>query len=290
MGATTGGVTSIGGAELLIASLLMLVAGFASYRMKLGMAKDIVVSMVRLFLQLLALGFVLRWVFGNQTWWLVLLILLVMVASATQIASTRVTKAPGGLKPAMFLSLFVTGLTMAFVVTGLIIRVKPWYGARTVIPIAGMILGNSMSAMAVALDRLFADMDSRTDEILALTALGATAREAAQRSIRNSIRAGLIPTLASMAAAGVVFIPGMMTGQILAGADPLEAAKYQIVVLLMVSASTTACNMLAVLLTYRRRFDVEGFFIEAGMRDPEEGTRRGLKPWFGKRSNSKASR
>jgi putative ABC transport system permease protein len=161
------------------------------------------------------------------------------------------------------------------------------YGARVVIPIAGMILGNSMSAMAVALDRLFADMDSRVDEILALTALGATALEAAQPSIRSSIRAGLIPTLASMAAAGVVSIPGMMTGQILAGADPFGAAKYQIVVLLMISASTTVCNMLAVRLTYRKRFDVEGFFIEAGMRDPEEGRPRGLRR-LGTRSRSKA--
>jgi len=288
MGTMAGGVTSIGSGELVIAALLMLAVGFASYRMKLGMAKDIVGSTIRLFLQLLALGFVLRWVFGNQTWWLVLLILLFMIASAAQIASTRVTKAPCGLEPAMFLSLFITGLTMTLAVTGLILRVQPWYGARVVIPIAGMILGNSMSAMAVALDRLFADMDSRVDEILALTALGATALEAAQPSIRSSIRAGLIPTLASMAAAGVVSIPGMMTGQILAGADPFGAAKYQIVVLLMISASTTVCNMLAVRLTYRKRFAPEGFFIEAGMRDPEEGRRRGFWRRFGKRSNSEA--
>ena len=100
----------------------------------------------------------------------------------------------------------------------------------------------------------------------AVTALGATPWEAAHGSVRDALRAGLIPTISSMAAAGLVFIPGMMSGQILAGADPVIATGYQIVVMLMVAAATALGAVLAVLLTYRRRFSVEGVFLEKGLR------------------------
>jgi len=135
-----------------------------------------------------------------------------------------------------------------------------------VIPIAGMVLGNSMNGVALALERTFSDMDARSEELLAMTALGATPWEAAGDVVRTAIRAGLIPTINSMAAAGLVFIPGMMTGQVLAGADPLNAAYYQIVVMLMVSAATALGCVLAVLLSFRRRFSQDGVYLEKGYR------------------------
>lgn len=263
------GVVPIGNLQLALATLFMLVAAAASFRLHLGLAKDIVVSTIRVFLQLLALGIVLRYVFRFQTCWLVLALLAVMTVSAVLIARGRVKNGPRGLELSLLFSLLVTGVTVTFCVTGLVIGVDPWYDARTVITIGGMVLGNSMSAAAVALDRLFADLDARADEIFALTALGASAREAAAPSIASSVRAGLIPTLASMSAAGIVFIPGMMSGQILAGADPFEAAKYQIVVLLMVSAATTLCNMLVVHLAYRKRFTDDDVYLSPGLRGDE---------------------
>ena len=95
---------------------------------------------------------------------------------------------------------------------------------------------------------------------------GATPWEAAHPSIRDALRAGLIPTINSMAAVGIVFIPGMMAGQILAGADPVTATGYQIVVMLMVAAATALGSVIALLLTYRRRFTADGVFLERGMR------------------------
>ena len=158
-------------------------------------------------------------------------------------------------------------LFRSFAVTGLIVQVEPWYEPRYVIPLAGMVLGNSMTGIALALERVFADLDRRSDELLALTALGATPWEAAHQSVRDALRAGLIPTINSMAAAGIVFIPGMMAGQILAGADPLTATGYQIVVMLMVAAATAIGSVTAVLLTYRRRFTPSGAFLEKGFRE-----------------------
>ena len=159
-----------------------------------------------------------------------------------------------------------TAITVTFAVTALVVRVPVWYEPRYVIPIAGMVIGNSMTGIALALERLFADLESRSGEVLSLTALGASTWESARDSVRSALRAGLIPTINSMAAAGIVFIPGMMTGQILAGADPLEATKYQIVVMLMVSAATAIGSIMAVMLAYRRRFAAEGVYLSAGDR------------------------
>jgi putative ABC transport system permease protein len=130
-----------------------------------------------------------------------------------------------------------------------------------------MVLGNSMTGIALSLERVFADLDARSGEIRAMTALGATPWEAAHPSVRAALRAGLIPAINSMAAAGIVFIPGMMTGQILAGADPLEATKYQIVVMLMVAAAEIVGAALAVLMSYRRRFSADGVYLEKGFRE-----------------------
>ena len=114
-----GGVVPIGDLQLILAALFMAVAAATSFRLGLGLAKDIAISTLRVFLQLLALGLVLRYLFEFQTWWLVLAMLLIMTVSATLIARGRVKKGPKGLEPALFLSLFITGLP-DFAVTGLV--------------------------------------------------------------------------------------------------------------------------------------------------------------------------
>jgi putative ABC transport system permease protein len=161
----------------------------------------------------------------------------------------------------------LTGFTVTFAVTALIVRVPVWYEARYVLPIAGMVIGNSMTGIALAIERLFADLDGRSGEMLAAAALGASVWEMARPSVRVALRAGMVPTINSMAAAGVVFIPGMMTGQILAGADPVRASTYQIVVMLMIAAATAVGAITAVLLMYRRRFTDEGVYLEPGYRE-----------------------
>lgn len=260
------GVVDIGYLELLAASGLMLVAGIVSYTLELGQLKNIVVSSLRCFLQLLAAGFLLQLLFDWQTWWIVLLVVLFMLAAATQIATGRIKNKVPGLMLGVFLSLSVSSLTVGFIVVEGVIHADPWYNAQQLVPIFGMIIGNGLSSIAVAVDRLFADLDSRTDEIFSLVALGATPREAAFASLKTSVGAGILPILANMSAAGIVTIPGMMSGQILAGADPLMAAKYQIVVLLMISAANTIAIVLACFLNYRKRFSETGYYLDKGIR------------------------
>lgn len=262
-----GGVIVIGWWQLLLAAGFIVFVGVVSIRLALGIEKDLAIATVRTYVQLFALGLVLRWVFGIDSPWLVLGLLLLMMAAAARIIVKRAPDAPTGLFGSSFVSMALTGFLVTFSVTGLIVQVEPWYRAQYVIPLAGMVLGNSMTGIALALERTFADMDARNGEMLALVSLGASPWEAAGPSIRKAMSAALIPTINSMAAAGIVFIPGMMTGQILAGADPLAAAGYQIVVMLMVAAATALGSVLAVLLTYHKRFSAEGVYLEKGLRE-----------------------
>lgn len=174
----TGGVVNIGYVELVGASLLMLVAGIVSWRMGLGQSRRIAVSTVRAFLQLLAMGLLLGYLFKYQTWWLVCLVLLGMCIAATQIATGRTNKVVRGLWADVFLSITVSSMVIAFIVVEGIIHADPWYNAMQLVPISGMILGNTLAAAAVATDRLFASMDSRANEIYMMVALGAIPREA----------------------------------------------------------------------------------------------------------------
>ena len=141
-----------------------------------------------------------------------------------------------------------------------IIHADPWYNAMQLVPISGMILGNTLAAAAVATDRLFASMDSRANEIYMMVALGATPREAAFPSIKAAVGAGMTPLLAQLSAAGIVQIP-----------DPVIAAKYQIVVLLMISAATTLSVVIICFLAYKKRFSVEGYYLSPALRDDAGG-------------------
>ncbi len=254
------GAVEIGLTQLLLATGFIVVAAGLSLALSLGYCRSLIIATVRTYLQLWALGFVLRWVFGIDSAWLVLAILTVMLIMAAFTIQGRVTSRPRGIFPALLNAVFISGVTVTFAVTALIVNVEPWYAPRYVIPIGGMVIGNSMTGLALALERVFGDMRSRKNEIDTLLSLGATTFEAALPSIRTALRAGLIPTINSMSAVGIVFIPGMMTGQILAGADPRTAASYQIVVMLMISAATTLGSVIAVLTSYNRAFDRQSRF------------------------------
>jgi putative ABC transport system permease protein len=265
----TAGVVAIGWPQLVLSAGFMVLVGIISIRLSLGIEKDLAIATVRTYLQLFLLGLTLRWVFGVDSPWLVLALMLLMIVMAARTILKRAPDAPPGIFGSSVISMGLTGFIVTFAVTGLVVQVEPWYRAQYVIPIAGMVLGNSMTGIALALERVFADLDGRAEELVALVALGATPWEAASPSVRKAISAALIPTINSMAAAGIVFIPGMMTGQILAGADPLAASAYQIVVMLMVAAATAIGSVVAVMLTFRRRFSPDGVYLEKGIRDDE---------------------
>ena len=142
-------------------------------------------------------------------------------------------------------------------VTELIVRPHPWYAPQLVVPLTGMLLGNTVTALAVGLSRFYESMEERRDEVDMMLALGATPWESARPSIVSSIRLGLLPTTASLASSGIVTIPGMMAGQVIAGGDPLNAAKYQFVVLDAIAALTLLADGLIMVMIYRTCFTAD---------------------------------
>jgi putative ABC transport system permease protein len=144
------------------------------------------------------------------------------------------------------------GLTLAYV-NAVVIGVSPWYAPRFLIPLFGMIIGNAMNGAALAAERLDSEMESRRAEVEAYLALGASPSQASAEPVRRALAAALIPAVNGLMIVGIVSLPGMMTGQILAGASPLTAVRYQIMVAFML-AGAVAVTSVAVVLWYRRTF------------------------------------
>jgi putative ABC transport system permease protein len=249
------GAVEIGYLDLAVSALLVLVAGGVSVALRLNLGRRLAVASLRTVVQLLLVGYVLKVVFGAGNWWAVLGMGTVMIVAAARAAVRRPSRRFRGAFGDAFLTLLLTGLAVTLTVTAVILRVEPWYQARYFIPLLGMILGNGLTGISLGLDTLLAGLVERRHLVEADLALGATAWEAARPQMQEAVRRGMIPIINSMMVVGLVSLPGMMTGQILAGADPLEAVKYQIVVMFMVAAATSLGTIGVALLAFRRLFN-----------------------------------
>ena len=231
--------------DLLIALLFVGVTALVSYWQGLGLERDIAVGTVRTFVQLLTVGFVLQRLFDASRWYWVVVALAIMTTVAGYNAMKRQSGAKQGLFAVMTAAIVTGGVITLILVIGVVLRVRPWYQPQYVIPIAGMIIGNSMTGAALLVNRFNSELTLRRSEVEASLALGATAREAAAGALRESLRAAMMPTINSMMTVGLVQLPGMMTGQIISGASPLDAVRYQVVVMLMIAAATAVTAMTA---------------------------------------------
>jgi putative ABC transport system permease protein len=249
-----------------IATLLVVVAGAISVAFRLKLEKSLALAAVRTVVQLLLIGYALKYVFVLRSPLLILGLVLLMVVAAGRAALGRSQYTYSDAFVHSFISLAVSGLLTAFVVTATVIQVHPWYRPQYLIPLVGMILGNSLTGVSIALDQLLRDVVERRAEIEMDLSLGASAWEAAHGPLQDAVRRGMIPTINAMLVVGVVSLPGMMTGQILAGSDPLEAVRYQIVVMFMLAAATALGCMLMVLLACRRLFNARHQLEESAVR------------------------
>jgi len=263
-------------------SALLLVANvLLSWFLRLGLGARLLVVSVRMTVQLVLIGYVLDWIFSLDRPLEVVILAFVMATLASVAAVGRTSRRFAG----VYLDSLVSVLGSAFLVTGIslvgIIDVRPWWDAHYLVPLLGMVLGNALTGISLSVDRFVEGLEDRRDGIEARLALGATSWEAALEEVRGAIRTGMIPTLNSMAVMGLVSLPGMMTGQILAGAAPGDAVRYQIVIMFMI-ASATALGMLAmVALAFRTVFDRAHRLRLDRLRTPTDWiawTRRRL-PW-----------
>jgi putative ABC transport system permease protein len=247
----TAGVIDLSVWQLAVALLLVGVIIVVSIRQALCLERDLVVGAIRTVVQLYGVGLVLTAVFAAARWYWVVLMLMGMTGVATQAALARLQMPiPRGHQIAATALTLSTAATLAYVLT-FVVQVRPWYEPQYIIPLAGMILGNSMTSAALAGERLQGELRARADEVEARLALGFSGREAVQPLVRASLRAAMIPTVNGMMTVGLVQLPGMMTGQILAGSAPLVAIRYQIVVVFMLAAATAVSSLLFVRLAVR---------------------------------------
>ena len=241
--------------QLALAGSLVLINVGLSWALRLGLGRSLVIASVRMSSQLLLVGLVLDWVFALNDPLPVLGVAMVMASLAAVSAVQRTRRRFAG----VYWDAFVSVVGAAFLVTGVavvaIVRVEPWYEAQYTIPLLGMVLGNVLNGISLALDRFTEGVVARRELIETTLSLGATRWEAAHDLVRDALRVGMIPTINSMMVMGVVSLPGMMTGQILAGAAPADAVRYQIVIAFMIAAAAALGGSGVTLLAFRRLFD-----------------------------------
>ncbi len=243
--------------DLGVAAIFVLILALLSYLLKLKIGNRMVISAVRMTLQLLLIGLILRQLFQNYTVWLVLGLALVMILIAgREIIGRQKIRTRGIFGYGVgVISMFISSFTLAVFTLLVIIQVEPWYTPQYAIPLLGMLLGNTMTGIALAMDRLTSDIYDQRNMIEQRLYLGETWQKASEGIRRNAMRTGMIPIINAMAAAGVVSLPGTMTGQILGGSPPMEAVKYQILILLLIAAGTGFGVVCAIWLTNRNLFD-----------------------------------
>lgn len=247
--------------QVALAALLVLVNGAISLALRLGLERQLLVAAVRMSVQLFLIGLILQWVFSVSRWYVVLPLMVLMTLTAGIAAVQRSEHRYRGIWINSIISVWASSWTVAAIAVFAIVRVEPWFEPQYAIPLLGMILGNTLSGISLGLDRFGAELDTRRDQVETLLALGATRWEAARLPIRDAIRTGMVPIINSMVVAGIVSLPGMMTGQLLAGVDPIEAVKYQTVIMFLIASGTALGTTGVVLLSYHRLFNAHHQFV-----------------------------
>ncbi len=244
-----------------LAALLILLNGALSLLLRLDLGRRLLVAAARMTVQLLLVGLVLQQVFALDHWGPVLALGLIMVLIAGMAAVSRVSRRFPGIWVSSTLSILVSSWVVTGIALGAIVKVEPWYLPQYAIPFLGMILGNALTGISLGLDRFTETLVQQRDQVELYLTLGANRWEAARPRIRDAVRTGMIPILNSMSVAGVVSLPGMMTGQLLAGVPPAEAVKYQIVILFLIASVTGLGTVGAVTLSYLRLFNSRHQFL-----------------------------
>ncbi|MDX6583092.1 MAG: UDP-glucose/iron transport system permease protein [Solirubrobacterales bacterium] len=247
--------------EVAASLVLVVLAIGVSYWRGTGIENEIAVAVLRSFIQLTAIGYVIQAIFDQDTIWLVIALLAVMVTFGAFTARRRAKRVPDAFWPLFAALAAAGGLTLALVVALGVFPATPRY----LVPVGGMVIGNAMTSAAVALNRLGDEMTDRAREIEATLALGATATVAAGPSLRRSLRSGTISVVDQTKTTGLIFFPGTMVGMLLAGADPTDAVRLQMILLWVLLGAVTLSALIATTLAYRN------FFTPAHqLRDPPE--------------------
>jgi len=236
--------------EVAASLVLVAIAVAVSVWRRTGLEGDIGIAVVRSAVQLIAIGYVIQAIFDTDSLWLVFGLIAVMVVFGAYTARQRAKRVPDAFWPLLIALGVAGGATLGLVVVLDVFEPTPRY----LVPVGGMVVGNSMTAAAVALNRLGDEMTDRAREIEATLALGATATVAAMPSVRRSLRSGTIALIDSTKTTGLIFFPGTMVGMLLAGAAPTDAVRLQLILLWVLLGAVALSALIATTLAYRNFF------------------------------------
>ncbi len=230
--------------DLALALGMMAIAIGLSAWERLGLEWSLAIAAGRTVLQLLVVGYILEFIFALNNPWAVLAVLLVMLTIAAIVARNRISKKYPALLPLVWGSILVsTALTLCYT-NLLVIQPASWYEPQYLIPLAGIVLGNAMNGAAIAGERLVSTFNASKLEIETHLSLGATSEQAVAQYRKDAIKAGLIPTINQMMVVGIVTLPGIITGQLLSGVNPLDASSYQILIMFMLAFANLVTTLL----------------------------------------------
>ncbi len=235
--------------DLILSAGFVFISGIISLGFRLGLERTLLLNSLRMVVQLGAIGFVLKFIFAQTSpLWTVALGLIMVLVAGREVMARQTVRLKGwwsyGLGTGTML--FTCLLATLFGV-GVIIGPEPWYAPRYILPILGMMLGNTMTGISLGLDNLTTVVVREKSAIEARLALGETRTVSLGPTVRQALRTGMLPIINAMAASGIVALPGMMTGQILSGVDPVEATKYQLFIMFLIAGSTALGVCLAVI-------------------------------------------
>ncbi|MDG6244687.1 MAG: ABC transporter permease [Methanolobus sp.] len=250
----------IGLTGLVFSFLLLLIPLVISYYLKLKLISATVESVVRMVLQLAFVGIFLTFLFDLNNSILNILWVLVMVFVASHTVLKNAELKTRSILPMLIISMAIINYSMLLYVNRFIIDLDDLFDARYLVPIAGMVLGNSLRANVVGMENFCTEIKRNENRYLFSLSMGAEKTEAVIPYLRKSMRVALKPTIANMATIGIVFIPGMMTGQILAGASPMVAIEYQIVIMIVIYVTTMVNLLFGILVLIHKGFDDYGMF------------------------------
>ncbi len=247
-----------------LAAALIIVNGLISIALGLKLGRTLLLASVRTILQLLLIGIVLETVFSLSQWYAVAGLLLVMtiIAGVSAVGRTK-RRYPGVYLDSIIAISCSSWLVTAYGLLAILRDVEPWYQPQYAIPLTGMILGNSLNGISLGMNRLTEQLATGRDQVESMLTLGATRWEAARGSVRDAVHTGMIPIINSMMVVGIVSLPGMMTGQLLSGVAPVQAVRYQIIIMFLIAAATALGTVSVVLLSYRRLFNADHQFQNA---------------------------
>lgn len=233
--------------SLLLALGLVVIALAIGWKEKLGIDRDMIIGVIRAVVQLFVVGYLLKYVFRVDHIWLTTILILIIIFNAGYNAKQRSNGIPRALPISIGAILISTSVTLGVLMLAGAIKFIP----SQMIPISGMIASNSMVAIGLCYRNLNAQFKQERQAVLEKLALGADLKDASKEILRDSIKTGMQPTIDSAKTVGIVSLPGMMSGLIFAGVDPVRAIKYQIMVTFMLMSATSIGSVLACYWAYR---------------------------------------